>query len=238
MSEAGEADVETSSDGYARRFAGPVGAFLLAVQERITLELLRPWPGASVLDVGGGHGQVAGALVEAGYALTIHGSADVCRARVRSWVDAGRAAFTSGPLLALPHADASFDVALSYRLLPHVAEWPRLVGELARVARRAVVVDYPTLRSVNALSGALFGLKKRVEGDTRPFAVFRDDEVARAFAATGFRSTARRPEFFFPMALHRGLGSASVARSLEVAAAALGLTRAFGSPVIARYERG
>jgi SAM-dependent methyltransferase len=238
VSEASDADVETSSDDYARRFAGAVGAYLLEVQERLTLELLRPWPGASVLDVGGGHGQVTGALVEAGYAVTIHGSATVCRARVARWLDAGRAAFTCGPLLSLPHAADSFDVALSYRLLPHVAEWPRLVAELARVARLAVIVDYPTLRSVNAVSGALFGLKKRVEGNTRPFAVFRDSEVTRAFAASGFRPTARRPEFLFPLALHRGLGLASASRALEGTAAALGLTRAFGSPVIARFERG
>jgi 2-polyprenyl-3-methyl-5-hydroxy-6-metoxy-1,4-benzoquinol methylase len=233
-----DADVETSSEGYARRFAGPVGAFLLAVQERITLELLRPWPGATVLDVGGGHGQLTGALVEAGYRLTVHGSAEACRARVRPWVDAGRAAFSAGPLLALPHRDAGFEVALSYRLLPHVAAWPRLVGELTRVARRAVVVDYPTLRSVNAVSGALFALKKRVEGNTRPFAVFRDRELERTFAACGFRSTARRPEFLLPMALHRGLSLAPASRALEGAAAALGLTPLLGSPVIARFERG
>jgi SAM-dependent methyltransferase len=233
-----DADVETSSEGYARRFAGPVGAFLLAVQERLTLELLRPWPGATVLDVGGGHGQVTGALVEAGYRLTVHGSAEACRERVRPWVDTGRAAFSAGPLLALPHPDAGFDVALSYRLLPHVPAWPRLVGELTRVARRAVVVDYPALRSVNAVSGALFALKKRVEGNTRPFAVFRDRELARTFAACGFRLTARRPEFLLPMALHRGLSLAPASRALEGAAAGLGLTPLLGSPVIARFERG
>ncbi len=126
---------------------------------------------------------------------------------------------------------------ISYRLLPHVARWPDLVAALCRLARLAIVVDYPTRRSVNALADLFFGLKKGVEGDTRPFTVFSDAEIERAFAAHGFSPTGRRPQFFFPMALHRGLGSPGLARGLERAASALGLVRALGSPVIMRLER-
>ncbi len=42
-----DADVETSSEGYARRFAGPVGRFFLDRQAESTLALLRPFPGAA-----------------------------------------------------------------------------------------------------------------------------------------------------------------------------------------------
>jgi 2-polyprenyl-3-methyl-5-hydroxy-6-metoxy-1,4-benzoquinol methylase len=232
-----DADLETSSEGYARRFAGPVGRWFLDTQARTTLGLLAPWPRATLLDLGGGHGQVVGPLVEAGYDVTVYGSSPACGERVRPWTDAGKARFGFGALLRTPFADRSFDVVLSYRLLPHVARWPELIAELARLARRAVVLDYPTVRSVNALAGALFGLKKGVEGNTRPFTVFRDAEVWRAFGASGFRPTARRPQFFLPMALHRAVGSAPLARLLEGAASAVGLTAALGSPVIARFER-
>jgi len=232
-----DADVETSSEGYARRFAGPVGRFFLERQAEATLDLLRPFPRASVLDVGGGHGQVTGPLVEAGHEVTVLGSDPGCEARVREWTAAGRARFVCGDLLAPPVDERSFDVVLSYRLLPHVRRWPELVATLARLARRAVVVDYPTRRSVNAAADLLFGLKKGVEGDTRPFTVFSDAEVEGAFAGHGFAPTGRRPQFFFPMALHRALGSAAVARGLEAAAGAVGLTRALGSPVVLRLER-
>ncbi|HYN01421.1 MAG TPA: class I SAM-dependent methyltransferase [Vicinamibacteria bacterium] len=232
-----DADVETSSEGYARRFAGPVGRFFLERQAEATLDLLRPFPGASVLDVGGGHGQATGPLVEAGHAVTILGSDASCEARVRPWTGAGRATFVSGDLLAPPFPDRSHDVVLSYRLLPHVARWPELVATLCRLARRAVVVDYPTRRSVNAVADFFFGLKKGVEGNTRPFTVFSDAEVEMAFAAHGFLPTGRRPQFFFPMALHRGLGSAALARGFEGTARALGLTHTLGSPVILRLER-
>ena len=190
-----------------------------------------------MLDVGGGHGQVTGPLVEAGYAVSVLGSDPACEARVREWTSSGRARFLAADLLAPGLPERSFDVVLSLRLLPHVRRFPDLVATLARLAKTAVVVDYPTSRSVNALSGALFGLKRGVEGDTRPFTVFADREIEDAFAAHGFRPAARRPQFALPMALYRALGSAGVARACEGASRALGLTRAFGSPVVLRLER-
>jgi SAM-dependent methyltransferase len=230
-------DVETSSEDYARRFSGPVGAWFLDVQTRTTATLLGDWPVVSVLDVGGGHGQLTGSFVNADYDVTIYCSSDVCLERVRPWVDAGRARFRAGDLLTLPWPDRHFDVVAAFRLLPHVTRWPDLVRELCRVARRAVIVDYPTSRSINAVSGAFFGLKKGVEGNTRPFTVFNDAEIAVAFGVHGFRITARRPEFLFPMALHRGLRLPRLSRALEGFASAVGLTSRFGSPVILRAER-
>jgi SAM-dependent methyltransferase len=212
--------------------------YFLEVQAEATVDLLRPWPGASVVDVGGGHGQVTGPLVDAGYEVTVLGSDPVCEHRVREWTGKGRARFASGDLLQAPYPDRSFDVALSYRLLPHVRNWGALVSELTRLARTTVVVDYPTLRSVNTIAGWLFGLKKGVEGDTRPFTVFQDAEVEEAFGKEGFAATGRRPQFLFPMAFHRAARSAGLARALEAAGGSLGLRRRFGSPVILRLERG
>lgn len=232
-----DADVETSSDAYARRFAGGVGRYFLERQAAAVLDLLRPWPHASVLDVGGGHGQVTGPLVEAGHRVTVLGSEPACEARVREWTGSGRARFLASDLLAPELGERSFDVVLSLRLLPHVRRVGALVAALARLARLAVVVDYPTSRSVNAVSGLLFGLKRGVEGDTRPFTVFADREIESAFAAHGFSPSGRRPQFLAPMALYRALGSAGLARGLEGTAAALGLTRWLGSPVLLRLER-
>jgi 2-polyprenyl-3-methyl-5-hydroxy-6-metoxy-1,4-benzoquinol methylase len=233
-----DADVVTSSDEYARRFDGPVGSFFLAVQERATLDLLGPFPGATVLDVGGGHGQTTRALVDAGHAVTVLGSDSSCERRVREWTGSGRARFVAADLLDPGLPARGFDVVLSYRLLPHATRVSDLVATLCRLARRAVVVDYPTRRSVNAAAELLFGVKKGVERDTRPFRVFSDAEVEAAFAAHGFRPTGRKPQFLFPMALHRATGSASLARLLEGAAAGTGLRRLFGSPVILRLEPG
>lgn len=229
-------DIETSSEGYARRFAGPVGAWFLERQARLTLELLAGPRGTTVVEIGGGHGQLTGPLLAAGCSVTVLGSAPACAERLRPWLDAGQARFEVGELLRAPFADKSFDVALAFRLLPHLDEWRALLGELCRLARRAVIVDYPTRRSANAFAAALFAAKKGVEGDTRLFRVFGDAEIRDAFAAAGFAVTARRPEFLAPMAAHRALGAARVSRALEGVAGALGLTRLLGSPVIVRAE--
>lgn len=232
-----DADVETASEAYALRFSGPVGGWFLDVQAEATLDLLRPFPRARVVDVGGGHAQLAGPLARAGYDVTVVGSAEACRARLQPLVDGGQVRFQAADLLGLPFAARAFDVALAFRLLPHVARWRALVAELCRVAARAVIVDYPSRRSINAVAAPLFGLKKRVEGDTRPFAVFADAEVADAFAGQQFRVADRRPQFAAPMALHRALRMAAVSRALERAARAAGVTSRLGSPVIVRADR-
>jgi len=231
------ADVETSSDGYAARFAGSVGSWMLAVQERAVRELLGA-PGPTVLDVGGGHGQLAPPLAAAGWQVTVFGSDEACAARLQPQIAAGSVRFVSGDLLALPFPDRSFDFAVSVRLLSHCDAWPKLVAELCRVARRAVIVDYPTAESLNRVAPALFGAKKKLEGNTRTFTLFTHREVGEAFAACGFAPAGRVPQFFLPMVLHRALRCRPCSAALEAACRGLGLTRRWGSPVIARFDRG
>jgi SAM-dependent methyltransferase len=234
-----DADVESSSELYARRFAGPVGQWFLELQARLTLECLRGLPpGAKVLDVGGGHAQLAPPLVDAGYQVTVVGSDPSCGLRLTSLASAGRCRFEVADLLALPYADEAFDAVVCYQLLAHSIDWRRLVGELCRVARHRAVVDYPARRSVNVASEALFRIKNSIErGTTRPFALYGRAEVAGAFAASGFQVTEERPQFFLPMALYRLAGSAGLARTAEGLARSVGVTGLLGSPVIARADR-
>jgi ubiquinone/menaquinone biosynthesis C-methylase UbiE len=191
-----------------------------------------------VLDVGGGHAQLAPPLADAGFQVTVVGSDASCGTRLLSLIAAGRCRFDVADLLALPYPDQAFDAVLCYRMLAHSIDWRRLVRELCRVARQRVVVDYPARRSVNIASETLFKLKNSIErGTTRPFALYRRREVSRAFESAGFQVTAERPQFFFPMALYRLAGSARVAGAVEGAARAAGLTGLLGSPVIARADR-
>lgn len=230
------ADIETSSADYARRFAGPVGAWMLSIQERIVMDWMAALPGASVLDVGGGHGQLALPLAAAGYRVTVLGSSGECRARLEPAVSERRMEFTAGNVIALPYPPASFDVAVSVRLLPHCQQWRTLVRELCRVARRGVMVDYPAWRSVNLFSGMLFGLKRRVERNTRPFTLFTHGEVAREFERNGWTVRQRRLQFFWPLALHRMLGRPGLSAGLEKAARGLAFTRLAGSPALVWAE--
>jgi len=231
------ADIETSSDEYATRFAGTAGAWMLEVQERITLRLLANAPGASVLDVGGGHGQLAIPLCRDGYPVTVLGSDESCRKRIAGIVESGQCTFEVGNVIDLPYPDRSFDTVIAFRMLTHCEQWPTLVSELCRVARRSVIVDYPTSQSLNRVAPLLFKAKKRLEGNTRTWRLFRHAEVLEAFAEQGFAKSRSGNQFFLPMVLHRALSCRIVSAALEGICRALGLTHFWGSPVILELRR-
>lgn len=234
-----DADVEASSPRYTLRFSGPVGRWFVERQTRITLECLTGLkPGAIILDVGGGHAQVAPPLSEAGYDLTVVGSDAVCGEQLRPWTSTGRVRFEVADLQELPYENRSFDAVICYRLLAHSVDWVRLVGELCRVARHRVIVDYAARQSVNLISDGLFGLKRSIEGvTTRRFALYGRRQVAEAFERAGFPITAEHPQFALPMVLYRLVGSVRFAQAVEFVPRVLGVTRWLGSPIIVRADR-
>jgi ubiquinone/menaquinone biosynthesis C-methylase UbiE len=231
------ADIETSSEDYASRFSGAIGGWFLKIQEDATLRMLSPYAGATILDVGGGHGQLTGALVRRGYRVTVLGSADVCKTRIKGFIDEGRCTFRVGNILALPYHDRAFEVVISYRLLPHVRRWPELLRELTRVAQKVVMVDYPSRRSFNWMASRFFEFKKSLEGNTRPFACFKEPELLQIFAALGFARADHFAEFFLPMVVHRVLRRPVLSSGAESLFRRLGITSWLGSPVIIKLVR-
>jgi ubiquinone/menaquinone biosynthesis C-methylase UbiE len=228
-------DIETASDAYAQRFAGAAGRYMLAEQEAAIRGVLGGWNGGSVLDVGGGHGQLTPMLRSLTRDVLVFGSDARSLERVRrNFPDCATAA---GDLLDLPFERRSFDVVVAVRLLPHVCNWMRFLSELCRVARSAVVVDYPRPTGFNRLTPLLFPLKKRLEGNTRHYRNFRDAELDEVLHACGFQPRARRVQFLLPMVVHRRANGIAPLRGIERAAQLLRLTGAFGSPVVLRADR-
>lgn len=231
------ADIETASDAYAARFAGATGAWMLKIQEKMVLRLLRDHTGIGILDVGGGHGQLARPLCRDGYALTVVGSAESCRKRIADLIDEQRCRFVVANVLHLPFQDAEFDTVLCFRLLPHCEHWRELIAELCRVARRAVIVDYPTSQSLNCFAPGMFAAKRKLEGNTRPFRLFRHAEITAAFQQQGFMPDYRHGQFVLPMVAHRMIKMRSLSAAAENFLRFCGLARRYGSPVIASMRR-
>jgi hypothetical protein len=231
-------DVVTATADYASRFAGPVGEWFLADQAAAARAALGPVDAVEpLLDVGGGHAQLVPMLATAGFRPVALGSPEAGRERLQDWLATGQCHYVAADLVRLPFADRSFTASLCVRQLTHLTEWRSLVRELCRVSDRRVIVDYPSRRSVNIAADVLFELKRRVEGNTRRFKLFWPREIDRAFRDAGFDIAATYPQYLWPMALHRAIGSPSIARLLESPGRLLRITRFLGSPVVAAFER-
>lgn len=230
-------DIETASDDYARRFAGSIGEYFLNIQSKITIELLKPDKVVKILDVGGGHAQVAPSLINAGYKVTVTGSADVCRRRLESILPPASFDYLTCDLLDLPYEDNHFDAVLAFRLLPHVNNWQKLLAEMCRVSGKVVIFDYPDVRSFNFLYQLLFGAKKALEGNTREFQLFKRNEIIDALKKLNFGSFILNPQFFIPMVIHRMIKSVVISKAAESTFRVVGLTYLFGSPVILKTSK-
>ena len=233
------ADPAMAATFDAKRFGGPIGRILLEDQERTLAEFLGDVSGRRILDLGTGTGRAALALARRGALVTGVDASDemlaVARTRAR---EAGVSIdFAPGDAHALRFPDRAFDSSVCLRLLMHVPDWPKALGELCRVTQRRIVFDYPALTSTAALQAvwrrAAFRAGRRVEA----YRVFRSGAVAQELARHGFRVAASHKQFVLPIALHKAVGSASITRAVEGAMARAGLLRLAGSPVTIAAER-
>lgn len=229
-----QADFDPSTERYAARFAGPAGEWMLARQTAALLRLAAPFPGARVLDVGGGHGQTAAPLRDAGHDVTVLASSEAALGRAATLEGVTTAV---GSLMDPPFPEKSFDLVVSFRIMAHIGDWRTYLAGLARTARQAVIVDFPIPGGANALEPLLFWLKKRLEGDTRRYEVIRKAEIRAALAECGFEPAGEVGQFVLPMVIHRKLGAPRISGALEGGLGALGLARALGTPVVMAARR-
>jgi SAM-dependent methyltransferase len=133
---------------YARMFAAEDGQWWYAGMRAISLSLLGPSPDGArprLLDCGCGTGAIVAHLGGRGRAVGVDLSPEALRlARTRG------AAVARAELLALPFADASFDVVTSFDVIYHrwVADDAAAVREMARVLRPggALLLRVPALK--------------------------------------------------------------------------------------------
>ena len=226
------ADIETSSDGYAQRFAGEVGAYFLRVQAEATLRMLHAFPTPAFLMSEEDMVSSRLPLYAMGITSQYWAAMQAAKSAIQELLAQNICTFDIGNILALPYANQEFDVVVSYHLLPHVQAWKQCISELTRVAQRAVLIDYPAICSVNYLAPLLFKVKKGLEGNTRPYTSFKEQELLTVFHTHGFYRADRFAEFFLPMVLHRMMRFQRLSWFLEAICRVSGLTAMLQSPVI------
>ena len=221
------------------RFSGPVGELLAETQARVLAEFCGPLDGRDAIDVGTGTARAALVLAAAGAHVTAIDASDqmlrVARARAESRGASIR--FEVGDAHHLAHGDKAFDVAVSLRVLMHTPDWRQCVGELCRVSRHRVIVDFPALGSVASIQSLSRRIARVAGANVEAYRVLGESAVRRAFESQGFRVTRIHRQFVLPIALHKRLRSRAVTERLEGTLAAMGLLRMAGSPVTVLAER-
>ena len=134
----------------SRRLEANYRSPAVVAQRQAVLDALRLAPGERVLDIGSGPGmlvrQMAEAVGERGAvdAVDVSQSMLALAARRERSADAAPVEIAEADALALPFADASFDVAVSTQVYEYVEDLPSALAEVRRVLRpggRLLVLD-------------------------------------------------------------------------------------------------
>jgi SAM-dependent methyltransferase len=139
---------QTSPEQYDAWYRTPRGAWIGEVEFRLLVDLLRPRPGESLLDVGCGTGWFSRRFSrEAGLRVTGIDPDAQWLAFARSLARPGER-FVGGRAERLPFADRSFDCTACITALCFIAEQQQALRELLRVTRRRFVLGVLNRRSL------------------------------------------------------------------------------------------
>jgi len=232
-------DRETAEGYEADRFGGRFGEYLRDHEVELFLCHLEGCDGP-VLDLGSGTGKISLPLLERNRSVI---SADISL----EMLSVARRACQKRDLRLRPvvidaqqlcFRDRAFTAVASSRTLMHVADWQRCLGEVCRVTRERIIVDFPARLSVASIDSSARRLGARLGRPARTYKTLATHELAREIQRLGFTAIVVEKQFLLPIAFHRKLDRVHTTLRLEQFCRRLGLTRLFGSPVTLVAVRG
>jgi ubiquinone/menaquinone biosynthesis C-methylase UbiE/uncharacterized protein YbaR (Trm112 family) len=161
------------------------------------LELLHNLEFDSVLDVGGGEGYLAALVRDVYGRTTVHSSdlsAQACQRAGEIFDIRGVAADSTS----LPFADQSYDVVLCSEVIEHLSRPGRAIAELARIARKYVVISTAEFCPAGELERALRGLTLDRSYPHSEVNWFTADDFRGLLGTTVFSAQYRNLEHLLP----------------------------------------
>jgi SAM-dependent methyltransferase len=154
---------------------------------RVTAQLTRPLRGATVLDVCCGSGMDAEYLVRSGARVVAMDISDGClrRAAERAQRYGVNYALVRGDAENLPFTDRAFDYGFVHDGLHHLPSPERAIRELARVARRGLIVTEPADAAITKMLIGI-GVMKPYEEAGNFVIRFRPHQLEELCRSLGF----------------------------------------------------
>ncbi len=166
----------------------------------------------SVIDVGAGTGKLALAFAAAGWRVTALDQSAAMLERLQAKAGAMGLAVEcrSADVGAVAPSEPAYDVAVSSRVLMHVADPAGMIATMAGFARRGVVLDAPRRFSPNQLLAWARGM---TGGEV--YRCFEDDFLRETLAKNGLTTVDSTAMFVFPISLHLKLNAPALSQALE-----------------------
>lgn len=140
---------DTWIDKYDNWFETPSGQLIKKYESALLLELLAPFPGEKILDVGCGTGIFTQDVLDCGALVT---GIDLSRPMLsKAIARTGEMSFTGvcADMCALPFSDNAFDKVFSMTAIEFVTDASKAVAELDRVTGKGGCVVVTTLNSLS-----------------------------------------------------------------------------------------
>ena len=134
------------------------------------------------------------------------------------------------PIEELSNLSERFDLVIALRLIPHVLDERELLRILLGLSKEGIIFDFASMRGLNALAALGFGLKKKIERNTRPFFSHHPGEIREFLQQQGCKNVRMIGQFVFPMGLHRAVNSRAFSALIEGTLSPL--SPLFGNPII------
>ncbi|MGF7176532.1 class I SAM-dependent methyltransferase [Azospirillum doebereinerae] len=191
-------------------------------------------PAGSIVDMGAGTGKLSLAFARLGYAVTAFDQSEAMLERLdaKARAEGLSIACRLGDIVAdAPNhpVEPTHDAAVSSRVLMHVADPDAMIGHMAALSRKGIVLDAPRRASPNRL---LVALRARTGGEV--YRCFDDRALTGSVARQGLRVIDATPIFTLPIGLHLALGNKPLSTALEHG---LAFGRCFASTLFLAAER-
>jgi len=225
-------DPEVAKAFNTDRYGGAAGKWVIDLEKQLFSALgVKAGKLSRVLDIGSGTGKLS-AVAKSSLLVGLD-------RRLPMLLVSRKSMETPHPLILgdaqrLPFVNNSFDLVLASRLLLHLPDWQSMVSESCRVARIAVLLDFPTSPSLAALEPR-FWSSLRGSSALPPHKIFTFGQVRNAFEISGFTCEELHKGLLLPYRFHRRLGKPRLSQFLEGIAKKTRLTSLFGSPSFALF---